>query len=141
MSFVAATRDRQGPAVPLAGMIDIMFLLLVFFMTAAVFREQEHQIDVSLPEATESISGDRSQIVVTVQADGTIYMTGAAYNMQTFGPKMKVLASQFPNDMVVIRGDKDCPLGHVVRVMDMVYAANMRNVYLATTRPKSEVGK
>jgi biopolymer transport protein ExbD len=141
MSFVAATRDRQGPAVPMAGMIDIMFLLLVFFMTAAVYREQEQQIDVSLPQATESTGGDRSQIVVTIKADGTIFVAGAAYNMDTFGAKLKDVASQFPDEMVVIRGDKDCPLGLAVRVMDMIYAANLRNVYLATTKPQSEVGR
>ncbi len=141
MSFVAASRERQVPAVPLAGMIDIMFLLLVFFMTASVFREQEQQIDVSLPEAHETRSGDRTQIVITVKAEGTVYIAGASYTMDTLGPKLKQLADQFPHDTVVIRGDKECSLGDAVRVMDMVYAADLTNVYLATTRSHSEVGR
>jgi biopolymer transport protein ExbD len=134
MSFTAATRDRQAPVVPLAGMIDVMFLLLVFFMTASVFREQERQIDVSLPEASSAAESRPRQFEVTVKDDGTIWLYGDQYTSQTFPAKLRELKAALPNDAVVIRGDRNTPLEYVVSVMDMAYAADFRNVFLATTR-------
>jgi len=134
MSFTSPSRDRQPPVIPLASMIDVMFLLLVFFMTASAYREQDQQIDVSLPEATEAVESSGTQIVITVKEDGTIFLTGGSYTFETLKGKLQQIYKDFPKESVVIRGDKDCALGHVVRVMDMVYAAGLRNVYLATTR-------
>lgn len=140
MGFASSTRERREPVVPLAGFIDILFLLLVFFMTASVFRQKEQQIDVSLPRAGETTSaGDRTQIVVTLKADGTIYLTGGTYNIQSLRAKLMELATQFPDEAVVIRGDKDVPYGAVVQVLDMVKAANLRHTYLATTKAGSEL--
>lgn len=140
MSFTSSTRERSQPVVPLASMVDVMFLMLTFFMTASAFREQERQINVSLPEAHESRSGgERTPIVITVKADGTIFMTGGTYTLETLAVKLRELHAQFPNESVVIRGDRDCPLGQVVRVMDTVYSANLTNVFLATTKLQSEL--
>ena len=140
MSFTSPTRDRQGPAIPLAGMIDVMFLLLVFFMTASVFRDQERQIDVSLPEAREATaSGDRMQIMITVEANGTIHMTGGVYTFETLAAKLAELTKQFPNELVVVRGDRECPWGTIVRVIDVAHGAGLRNVRAATTKLQSEL--
>ena len=139
MSFTAASRERQAPVIPLAGMIDIMFLLLVFFMTASVFRDQERQIDVSLPEAREATSGERIQIMITVKDDGTIYMTGGVYTFQTLEAKLAELQTRFPDEAVVIRGDRECSWGTIVRVIDIAHSVGLRNVSAATTKLQSEL--
>ena len=139
MSFTAAARGRQAPVIPLAGMIDIMFLLLVFFMTASVFRDQERQIDVSLPQANEATSGERIQIMITVLADGTIHMTGGVYTFETLEAKLAELQAQFPDESVVIRGDRECQWGTIVRVIDIAHGVGLRNVSAATTKLQSEL--
>lgn len=139
MSFTAPTRERPGPAMPMAGMIDIMFLLLVFFMSASAFRDRERQIDISLPEARESAGGERIGIIITVEADGTIHMTGSVYSFDTLEAKLGELAKQFPNEPVVIRGDRKCPWGTVVRVIDIAHVVGLRNVSAATTKLASEL--
>ena len=140
MSFTAPTRERQAPVIPLAGMIDVMFLLLVFFMTASAFRDQERQIDVSLPQAHEATGGgDRMQIMITVEADGTIHMTGGVYTFETLAVKLAELTKQFPDEFVVVRGDRDCPWGTIVRVIDVAHGAGLRNVRAATTKLQSEL--
>lgn len=140
MSFTASNRERREPAVPLAGFIDILFLLLVFFMTASVFRQKEQQIDVSLPSANETTSaGDRTQIVITIKADGSLFMTGATYDLSGLREKLMELATQFPNEAVVIRGDRTASYGQVVQVLDAVKAAKLKHTFLATTKSGSEL--
>ena len=139
MSFTAATRERRAPVVPLAGMIDIMFLLLVFFMTASVYRDQERQIDVSLPEAREGTSGDRMQIMITVQADDTIHMTGGVYTFETLAAKLAQLQRQFPDESVAIRGDRACRWGTIAKVITIAHSVGLYNVSFNTTKPASEL--
>lgn len=134
MSFSDGSRNRVSPVFPLASMVDILFLLLIFFLTASVFRDQDRQIEVSLPQADSAQqSGTRTQIVITVNEQGSIYMGDVSYEAQALEQVLRQLASQFPDEAVVIRADENSQTGTAVRVLDMVYAAGMRNVYLATT--------
>lgn len=140
MSFASPTRERMGAVLPLAGMIDIIFLLLVFFMTVSAFRDEERQIDVSLP-ATQTSQPARSgsQIIITIKDTGSLYIGDREYTFETLRQTLSRLAQQFPNEPVVIRGDKDSSLGLAVRVMDAVYASGLKNVYIATIKPTSEL--
>lgn len=140
MSFASPTRERMGAVLPLAGMIDIIFLLLVFFMTVSAFRDEERQIDVSLP-ATQTSQPARagSQIIITIKDSGALFIGDREYTFETLRQTLSRLAQQFPNEPVVIRGDKDSSLGLAVRVMDAVYASGLKNVYIATIKPTSEL--
>lgn len=141
MSFASPTVQRVSPTLPLAAMVDILFLTLIFFMTASALREEEGLIDVSLP-STESPqpSGYETRIVVTVMEDGTIRMGDSAYTLQELRQTLVALAAQYPDETVVIRGDKDSRLGLTVKIMDIAYHdAKLRNVFLATTKNPPEV--
>ncbi len=141
MSFTTSTRPRGGPALPFAGMVDVLFLLLIFFMTTSVFREQDQQIAVSLP-ATDAGSATTmaTQIVITITEDDQIYIGEKHYTPQQLHRTLKQLAVQFPNESVVIRGDRDSRLDTAVGVMDIAYAAKLTSVSIGTRRPRPNRG-
>ena len=140
MSFSAPTRERSTPVLPLSAMVDVMFLLLIFFMTASVFREEERQIDVALPSAeTGQAPASRTQIFITITADGGIFLGDQLMTFETLPAKLKRLVELYPNESVVVRGDMDAKLGLAVRVIDTVKASGLRNVLIATTKPESEL--
>ncbi len=140
MSFTSDTRDRARPALPLSAMVDIIFLLLIFFMTVSVFRQQELQIDVSLPASdTAKPAASKTQIVVSLTGDNRIFIGDREYNYEALQQTLTRLAQQFPNESVVIRGDKGSSFGFAVRVLDTAYACGLRNVFIATTKAQSEL--
>jgi biopolymer transport protein ExbD len=141
MSFSAPLRARAGPALPLASMIDVLFLLLIFFMTASVLREQERAIDVSLPrqESSDTDGGLHTQLLITVTQGGEIYVGATKYEIPRLRQILADLVKQFPDEAVVIRGDQNSRLGLTVHIMDMAYAVGLRHVYLATTKKESEL--
>lgn len=140
MSFVAAKRERSGPVVPLASMVDILFLLLLFFLTTSIYREQEAAIDVSLPGAQQG-QAQRSpnQIVISIQSDGTVFLGQREHSLDSLRSTLIDLARISPDESVVIRGDQNSRLGLIVKIMDIANAAKLRNVFIATTKPASEV--
>ena len=138
MSFSSEIRERTKPAVPLAAMVDVMFLLLIFFMTASVYREKERQIDVSLPATeTDTSTQGKAPIIITIAADGSIYIGEGQYTLSRLYDTLKDLAGQIENESVVIRGDRGSELGLTVQVLDLCRAAGITDVALATTKPAS----
>ena len=144
MSF--STPSRQTSDVgwrPPTTYVDVLFLILTFFITTAVMRgEDEQQIDVSLP-ATESqrSGGQRTHIVVTVMGDGRVFLGDHAYELEELRGTLVRLAKEFPSESLLIRGDRDSRLGTAVKVMDMAYAAGVKDVFLATIKPPSQAGQ
>lgn len=140
MSFSAPTRERVGPVLPLAGMVDILFLLLVFFMTVSAFREQDTQIEVALPGQESSAAvASPSQIVITITADNEIYMGERSYTLDDLRATLGELARQFPDESVLIRGDESSSHGLNVRVLDLARAAGLRHASFATTKRASDL--
>lgn len=140
MSFSDSSRNKVSPVFPLSSMIDILFLLLMFFLTASAFREKDRAIEVSLPPAESSqTAGSQTQIVITVSAQGRIFMGNKAYEPQALKQVLRQLALEFPNESVVIRADQNSQTGSAVRVLDLVYASGLRNVFLATTKTQDQL--
>ena len=139
MSFTTSTRARGGPALPLAGMVDVLFLLLIFFMTTSVFREQDQQIAVTLPATDAGAAATvATQIVITITADDRMYIGEKHYPPRQLRRTLKQLAVQFPNESVVIRGDRGSRLDTAVGVMDIAHAANLTDVSIGTRQPATE---
>lgn len=142
MSFVSESRERVRPVLPLAGMVDILFLLLIFFMTASVYRDQELQLPVELPSAASAVEGSATmatRIVVTVTADDRVYLGEREMPMNLLRETFVELANQFPDETVIVRGDQNSRFGLAVRVMDLAQSAGLRNVSVATVKSVEDV--
>ena len=137
MSFAAQTRERTGPSVPLAALVDIMFLLLVFFMTASAFRETDRQIPVRLPASESEQTGvmTRAPVVVTIQHDGTIFMGDRPYELNDLRTVLNRLGEDYPEERVLIRSDERSQVGVTVQVLDAAYSAGLQDAALDTSKP------
>lgn len=140
MSFSAEVRSRTRPVLPLAAMVDIMFLLLIFFITSSTLRQQADQIDVSLPTAKTGQAGstDATRVNVSVTKDGTVYLGTHAVTLARLGTMLDALAKQSPNESLVIRGDKDSHFGIEARILDMARSAGLVNARFGVVASKPE---
>lgn len=141
MSFARPRQPTRRAAVPLAPMLDVLFLLLIFFVTTSSFRAEEQQIDVQLPsaEAAETAEPRSTEVVVNVKNDGTIMVGNEAYEPDALRSMLSELVEAFPEERVIIRGDKNVKYERIVDVMDTARAAGVRNIYFATVKSSEEV--
>ena len=140
MSFATQTRERSAPVLPLAGMVDVLFLLLIFFMTASVFRDSEMSMDVSLPtsETAASAVGPANQIIITIGPDDTVYLGERPVPIENLLGVLQQLVEIAPNDAVVVRSDENSTAGTMVRVMDLAQQAGLTETSIATIRPAED---
>ncbi len=141
MSFTAETRQRSLPVLPLASLVDILFLLLAFFLTTSALREQEMQMGVELPQAESGATAvsPATQTIISIDADDRIFLGERELPLPTLRQTLQELVRVSPNDSVVVRGDRGSSWGLGVQVMDIAHQVGFRDVSVATVKGIEEI--
>ncbi len=132
MRFGHAPQEESEP-VPLAPLIDIVFLTLVFFMVTSVYSTLEAELGITLPTAASAEYDDRTQgeIYINVRDDGAIVVNGRRVDLPELQDILDRVAAYFPGGSVIIRGDHQAQLGVAVGVLDACKKADIQNVSFA----------
>lgn len=119
--------------VPLASLIDIVFLLLIYFLLTTNFIVDEG-IKIRLPKADASSPQVKRELVISVQEDGTIQVGSETVAEAHLFSAVREKLRDRENRTVIIRADKGLVLEKAVRVMDLVKAAGAERLCLATEK-------
>jgi len=130
-------RDSEGTedlALNMAPMIDIVFLLLIFFMVSTTFVDREKQMDIELPLAQSGENPEREpdEVVINVARDGRIYLGKSELPQDDLLASLEHTARQDPETPVTIRGHREAFHEHVVAVMDTCRRAGLTNLGIMT---------
>lgn len=122
-----------GAALPLTPLIDVVFLIVVFFMVNATFAVHS-TIPVQLPRAAAADAAGSAALVITVDAAGNIYLEGEAAAALTLDQFRSALAAPAAaaSSRVVLRGAADAQYGRLVAVMDVLRGAGIADLHLVT---------
>jgi biopolymer transport protein ExbD len=107
------------PALNLTSMIDVLFLLIIFFMVATKFDEMERNIEVAVPEVANAgdVAPPARPLVVTVLADGRVELDGTQLTLAELTTKLAAARTPLTEPTVVIRGDAQCAFQHVASTL------------------------
>lgn len=133
------SRQPESAGMQLAPMIDIVFLLLIFFIVTWQFSRSETELDVSVPTAEqgEELTRPMGEIIINILEDGSIKVEGVVVDLAQLRDKLKVIAVNFENQPVRIRGDGDVTYQRIVEVIDTCQKAGIWNISFATQKPKA----
>ncbi len=117
----------------IAPMIDVVFLLLFFFMTSQLFSQWEAEIDLKLPSAETAEQRPRAhgEIILNVLSDGQITVHGQTLTTEQVRDLLERLVAQYPGQPVLIRADEAVAYRHIVRVMDLCRMTDVWNLGFA----------
>lgn len=129
----------EAPGFQIAPMVDIVFLLLIFFLVTWNFARYETELDVKVPTAKEGKESRRSvgEVIINVKNDGSIVINRKTVSTEELGGTLRKISELYPDQAVVLRGDQSADYRHIVAVLDICRAANIWNVAFATGRPDS----
>ena len=133
MKFSRKNKSR-APQLALTSMLDVIFLLLCFFVTVSVFSQWESEITIKLPSASTAEEPDRlpGEIIVNLAKDGKVMVNGKALGLDDLRDRLAKIAKFYPDQAVIIRADKDVRYELLVGVIDTCRAANVWNFSFAT---------
>ncbi|MCH8241628.1 MAG: biopolymer transporter ExbD [Planctomycetes bacterium] len=115
-------------------MIDIVFLLLIFFLVATTFREEEREMQVALPFASSSapISTMLKEFIVNVIEDGTIIVGGRRIDDAELRTMVRDAVAVNPEQKVTVRGDRGTAYANIIQVLDVCKNEGIQQPYLDT---------
>jgi biopolymer transport protein ExbD len=121
-------------------MLDVIFLLLCFFVTASVYSQWESEISIQLPTAETSDEPNRlpGEVIVNVTDNGFVRLNGMNVELLDLETRLSKLAKIYPDQSVIIRADRVTKYEHLVKVIDTCRKAGVWNFSLATSNETSE---
>jgi len=124
----------------LAPMIDVVFLLLIFFLVTWQFARFERDMDVSVPAAENTDDSQKTvgEIILNVREDGAVVLNGSIVNSDDLLVRLQKISDAYPDQAVILRGDSKADFQHIISVLDTIKKSGIWNVAFATTKPEEE---
>ena len=128
------TRRNKMPAIMLSPMIDMMFLLLIFFIVSTMQMTELKTIPVKLPVATEAVIQNTAKFTVTIKGDGAYWLADRVISKQELINKAREEQKKDEKFHIVIRADENVQYKAVIGLLDSFKKAGVSRVGLATEK-------
>ncbi len=136
LNISAARRaNKKTLELNMAPLIDMVFILLIFFLVTTSFVK-ETGVDISRPVASTAISKTGTNILIGITKDNSIYMDKKEIDIRTVETEVERALMENPKACVVIVADKNSFTGLVISVMDKCKLAGAKNISLAASLPR-----
>ena len=132
--MIRSDTGQGGVSIELTPIIDMVFLLLIFFLVATTFHQTEREMQIALPQASFSgpISVQLREIIINVDADGNVIVGGRPMDGEGLRALVGEAVAANPEQKVTVRGDRATRYDNVVRVLDICKGAGIQEPYLDT---------
>ncbi|MBJ80830.1 MAG: biopolymer transporter ExbD [Myxococcales bacterium] len=132
MNFSTAKKRRSAVEVNITPLIDIVFILLVFFLITTTFA-QNPGIEVDLPKASSSVQKEQDQVVViALTKEGNLILRDKMLSLETLEDELGSIFSQQKEATVIIQADGKTDHENVVKVMDISRKIGFTKLAIAT---------
>jgi biopolymer transport protein ExbD len=133
--LVKGQTNGQSPAtIEITPVIDMVFLLLIFFLAATTFQQTEREMQIALPSAQSGgpISVSLRELVVNVDSEGAIYVGGQQMEVEDLRTIVTEAVAQNPDQKVTIRGDRAASYAAIAQALDVVKSSGIQEPFLDT---------
>ncbi|GAB3002308.1 ExbD/TolR family protein [Psychrosphaera aestuarii] len=123
-------QEEEQENIDLTPMLDVVFIMLIFFIVTASFVK-EAGIDVNRPEAATAVKKERASILVAISDKGEIWINKRQVDVRAVQANIERLKAENPQGSVVIQADKKATTETLIKVMDASRAAGAFDVSIA----------
>ncbi|MBO9490098.1 biopolymer transporter ExbD [Endozoicomonas sp. G2_1] len=122
--------QEEAEEINMTPMLDVVFILLIFFIVTASFVK-EAGIEVNRPEAATAVKKERANILVAISDKGEIWINKRKVDVRAVQANIERLKAENPQGTVVIQADKKATTDVLIKVMDSARAAGVFDVSIA----------
>ncbi|MEE4659552.1 MAG: biopolymer transporter ExbD [Halieaceae bacterium] len=128
-NFLGLEQEPEEANVDITPMLDVVFIMLIFFIVTATFIK-ESGIDVDKPEAATAVMQENASILVTINANDKIFIDRRQIDIRSVRSIIERLHAENPEASVVIQADEDSKNDTLVQVMDASRRAGVYDIAL-----------
>ena len=130
----------------LAPLVDVLFLLVIFFAVTSHYAKNEQVLDISVPAADEKEKKEEEirnvgEIVINIKSAGEIIVNGQTLTEDELLVKLKNITSIYKDQAVILRGDQVANFQYIINVLNVCQKAGIYNIAFATQKPETVAPK
>ena len=125
-------RAEEDNNIELTPMLDVVFILLIFFIVTTSFVK-ETGIDINRPSAATAEKKPKGNILIAINGNGEIWIDNREIDVRAVRANIQQLKARYPQSSVIIQSDEQARTGKLVKVMDQVRLAGVQNISLAAS--------
>ncbi len=118
--------DSSG-VINISSLLDIMFILIIFFLVTMSFKEEEHDIKINLPETDTTLSSAVRAVIINVRKDGSYYIGSKRVTLDNINRELAGILKLNPSQKVLIRGDRNALHGQVAAAIAVCKRSGIRD--------------
>lgn len=132
-----AVRKRRAPSIIIVSLVDILTILLIFFVVSTTFRREQPQVQINLPESKTATNtpAELEHAIVTVDENDEIKLDGKTVAADDLETEVRNLSDTRRNSLV-LQADKKASFGTIIKVMDGLKLAGVKNLPAFTRETK-----
>ncbi len=124
-----AVRKRRAPSIIIVSLVDILTILLIFFVVSTTFRKDQPQVQINLPESKTATTApaELEHALLTVSENDEIKLDGQTVAVEDLESAVRNL-SETRRSSLALQADKKASFGIIVKVMDALKLAGVKNL-------------
>ncbi|NJK91690.1 MAG: biopolymer transporter ExbD [Blastochloris sp.] len=131
------TKSKRPPVINIVSLIDILCILLIFFIVTTEFKKDQPEVEIQLPESTTGTETEKPEepVLILVTKDKKIFVGTEEVPLNQLTQILKNRQSGLTKPLFALKADTSVPLGLFVKVMDASKEAGIANLSLLTELP------
>ena len=132
-----AVRKRRAPSIIIVSLVDILTILLIFFVVSTTFKRDQPEVQINLPDSKTSTkaSSELEHAVVSVNENDEVRLDGQVVGIEDLEASVRNLAAT-RRSTLALQADKKASFGTIVKVMDALKLAGVKNLPAFTREGK-----
>jgi biopolymer transport protein ExbD len=124
-----AVRKRRAPSIIIVSLVDILTILLIFFVVSTTFKRDQPEVQINLPDSKTSTkaSSELEHAVVSVNENDEVRLDGQVVGIDDLEASVKNLPAT-RRSTLALQADKKASFGMIVKVMDALKLAGVKNL-------------
>ena len=135
-----STRGRHGAGdiINISSLVDVLFILIIFFLVATKFSDEERDVPMNLPDAPsdKTLSSSPNVAVVNVREDGSVYLGNSVVSLPDLQLAMTEAVKTNPGQKVLVRADEDARHGSVAGAVLACHRAGIAEANIGYELPQ-----
>jgi biopolymer transport protein ExbD len=124
-----AVRKRRAPSIIIVSLVDILIILLIFFVVSTTFKKDQPEVQINLPESKTATKApaELEHAVVSVDEEDVVKLNGRTVAIDELEHAVSDLAAAQKSSLA-LQADKRATFGTIIKVMDALKLAGVRNL-------------
>lgn len=124
-------KEKRKVLINITSLIDVLFLLLIFFMVSSTFLEQPG-IKLELPQAKNAVVTEQNDYTLFVDKDGNLFLNQDEVTTENLEAKLKEALPNMVDSALILKADQEVTHGIIVRVMDIAKQSGVKKLIIGT---------